>query len=295
MKIKEVIELGKQVLIRNNIDDASLVARELLAHVLGQNKQYLVIHSNDELKEEYRSKFVDCINQIVSGKPLQYITHKQEFMGLNFFVDENVLIPQPDTEVLVEETIKKCILVAELRAEKSPIKILDLCTGSGAIAVSLSKFVPNAKLYASDISQKALETAKITVTEKTEFFKNNESNNTSVKFAESNLFENIQKNDFDIIVSNPPYIKRKIIETLPCQVQAEPHIALDGGEDGLDFYKKIIDQACKYIKNGYVLLEIGYDQRDEVEGLFRANGRYSEIETVKDLSNNDRCVIARVK
>jgi len=204
-------------------------------------------------------------------------------------VDENVLIPQPDTEVLVEETIKKCILVAELRAEKSPIKILDLCTGSGAIAISLNYVLAqkniNAEIMASDISTKALDIAK----------KNNESNNTSVKFAESNLFENIQKNDFDIIVSNPPYIKRKIIETLPCQVQAEPHIALDGGEDGLDFYKKIIDQACKYIKNGYVLLEIGYDQKDEVEGLFRANGRYSEIETVKDLSNNDRCVIARVK
>ena len=289
MKIKEVIELGKQVLIRNNIDDASLVARELLAHVLGQNKQYLVIHSDDELKEEYHSKFVDCINQIVSGKPLQYITNKQEFMGLNFFVDENVLIPQPDTEVLVEETIKKCISVAELGTEQSPIKILDLCTGSGAIAISLNYVLAqkniNAEIMASDISAKALDIAK----------KNNESNNTSVKFAESNLFENIQKNDFDIIVSNPPYIKRKIIETLPCQVQAEPHIALDGGEDGLDFYKKIIDQACKYIKNGYVLLEIGYDQKDEVEGLFRANGRYSEIETVKDLSNNDRCVIARVK
>lgn len=289
MKIKEVIELGKQVLIRNNIDDASLVARELLAHVLEQNKQYLVIHSDDELEEEYRSKFVNCINQIASGKPLQYITNKQEFMGLNFFVDENVLIPQPDTEVLVEETIKKCISVAELGAEQSPIKILDLCTGSGAIAISLNYVLAqkniNAEIMASDISAKALDIAK----------KNNESNNTSVKFAESNLFENIQKNDFDIIVSNPPYIKRKIIETLPCQVQAEPHIALDGGEDGLDFYKKIIDQACKYIKNGYVLLEIGYDQKDEVEGLFRANGRYSEIETVKDLSNNDRCVIARVK
>ena len=289
MKIKEIIELGKQVLIRNNIDDASLVARELLAHVLGQNKQYLVIHSDDELKEEYRSKFVDCINQIVSGKPLQYITHKQEFMGLNFFVDENVLIPQPDTEVLVEETIKKCILVAKLRAEKSPIKILDLCTGSGAIAISLDYVLAqkniNAEITASDISVKALDISK----------KNNELNNTSVKFAESNLFENIQKNDFDIIVSNPPYIKRRIIETLPCQVQAEPHIALDGGEDGLDFYKKIIDQACKYIKNGYVLLEIGYDQKDEVEGLFRTSGKYSEIETVKDLSNNDRCVIARVK
>lgn len=289
MKIKEVIELGKQVLIRNNIDDASLVARELLAHVLGQNKQYLVIHSDDELEEEYRSKFVDCINQIVSGKPLQYITNKQEFMGLNFFVDENVLIPQPDTEVLVEETIKKCISVAELGAEQSLIKILDLCTGSGAIAISLNYVLAqkniNAEIMASDISAKALDIAK----------KNNESNNTSVKFAESNLFENIQKNDFDIIVSNPPYIKRRIIETLPCQVQAEPHIALDGGEDGLDFYKKIIDQACKYIKNGYVLLEIGYDQKDEVEGLFRTNGRYLEIETVKDLSNNDRCVIARVK
>ena len=282
MKIKEVIEEGKNALSKNNIEDNVIVTRELLAFVLGVEKQYLVIHLSDELNAEDYIKFKENINKLINGKPLQYITNNQEFMGLNFFVNENVLIPQPDTEIIVEETLKKS---KELLLKNVKINILDLCTGSGAIAVSLSSFLGDeAEVFASDISTKALEVAK----------NNNEKNNTNVRFIESNLFENIQEQKFNIIVSNPPYIRSNVINNLPKQVQNEPHLALDGGEDGLKFYKKIIEQACNYIENGYLILEIGYDQKEDVENLLKENKNYSEIKTIQDFSGNDRCVIAKV-
>lgn len=282
MKIKEVIEEGKNVLSKNNIEDNVIVTRELLAFVLGVEKQYLVIHLADELNAEDYIKFKENINKLINGKPLQYITNNQEFMGLNFFVNENVLIPQPDTEIIVEETLKKC---KGLLLKNGKIKILDLCTGSGAIAVSLSIFLGDeAEVFASDISTKALEVAKY----------NNGKNNTNVRFIESNLFKNIQEQKFNIIVSNPPYIRSDVINKLSKQVQNEPHLALDGGEDGLKFYKKIIEQSCNYIENGYLILEIGYDQKEDVENLLKENKNYSEIKTIQDLSGNDRCVIAKV-
>lgn len=282
MKIKEVIEEGKNVLSKNNIEDNVIITRELLAFVLGVEKQYLVIHLADELNAEDYIKFKENINKLINGKPLQYITNNQEFMGLNFFVNENVLIPQPDTEIIVEETLKKC---KELLLKNGKIKILDLCTGSGAIAVFLENFLGDkAEVFASDVSTKALEVAKY----------NNGKNNTNVRFIESNLFENIQEQKFNIIVSNPPYIRSNVINNLPKQVQNEPHLALDGGEDGLKFYKKIIEQACNYIENGYLILEIGYDQKEDVENLLKENKNYSEIKTIQDLSGNDRCVIAKV-
>ena len=282
MKIKEVIEEGKNVLSKNNIEDNVIIARELLAFVLGVTKQYLVIHLEDELSAEDYIKFKENIDKIINGKPLQYITNNQEFMGLNFFVNENVLIPQPDTEIIVEETLKKC---KELLLKNGKIKILDLCTGSGAIAVSLSNFLGDkAEVFASDISAKALEVVKY----------NNEKNNTNVRFIESDLFENIQEQKFNIIVSNPPYIRSDVINELSKQVQNEPHLALDGGEDGLEFYKKIIEQSCNHIKNGYLILEIGYDQKEDVKNLLKENRNYAEINTIQDLSGNDRCVVAKV-
>lgn len=282
MKIKEVIEEGKNALSKNNIEDNVIIARELLAFVLGVTKQYLVIHLEDELSAEDYIKFKENIDKIINGKPLQYITNNQEFMGLNFFVNENVLIPQPDTEIIVEETLKKC---EELLQKNDRIKILDLCTGSGAIAISLANFLGDkAEVFASDISAKALEVAKY----------NNEKNNTNVRFIESDLFENIQEQKFNIIVSNPPYIRSDVINELSKQVQNEPHLALDGGEDGLEFYKKIIEQSCNHIKNGYLILEIGYDQKEDVENLLKENRNYAEINTIQDLSGNDRCVVAKV-
>lgn len=282
MKIKEVIEEEKNALSKNNIEDNVIITRELLAFVLGVTKQYLVIHLEDELNAEDYIKFKENINEIINGKPLQYITNNQEFMGLNFFVNENVLIPQPDTEIIVEETLKKC---EELLQKNDKIKILDLCTGSGAIAVSLENFLGDkAEVFASDISTKALEVAKY----------NNEKNSTNVIFIESDLFERMQEKKFNIIVSNPPYIRSNVINELSKQVQNEPHLALDGGEDGLEFYKKIIEQACNHIKNGYLILEIGYDQKEDVENLLKENRNYAEINTIQDLSGNDRCVVAKV-
>lgn len=282
MKIKEVIEEEKNALSKNNIEDNVIITRELLAFVLGVEKQYLVIHLEDELNAEDYIKFKENINEIINGKPLQYITNNQEFMGLNFFVNENVLIPQPDTEIIVEETLKKC---KELLQKNAQIKILDLGTGSGAIAVSLENFLGDkAEVFASDISTKALDVAK----------HNNEKNNTSVRFIKSDLFENIQEQKFNIIVSNPPYIRSNVINNLSKQVQNEPHLALDGGEDGLKFYKKIIEQACNYIENGYLILEIGYDQKADVENMLKENKNYAEIKTIQDLSGNDRCVVAKV-
>ena len=154
MKIKEVIEEGKNVLSKNNIEDNVIVTRELLAFVLGVEKQYLVIHLTDELNEEDYIKFKENINKLINGKPLQYITNNQEFMGLNFFVNENVLIPQPDTEILVEEAIKYANQI------KEDVEILDMCTGSGCIGVALAKHVKNAKVTLVDISTKTLEVAK---------------------------------------------------------------------------------------------------------------------------------------
>lgn len=228
----------------------------------------------EDLSKEEELTFFTYIDELSNGRPIQYIIGKQEFMGIDFLVNENVLIPQPDTEILVQEAIKI--------AQKINVpKILDLCTGSGAIIVALSKLVPNSKLYASDISVEALKVAKIN------------SKNHKIKFIQSNLFENI--NDiFDIIVTNPPYIKTEEINILSKEVQNEPHLALDGGQDGLNFYKKIIKQANSYLKhNGYLCMEIGEDQKEEVLSLIKQEACYVNIKTYKDLSGNDRVITCK--
>lgn len=279
MTIKQALEEAKSILKRNAFEDSTIIAKELLSYVLKKDKSYLTINMDLSLTDEEYTKFTQYINQIINGKPLQYITQKQEFMKIDFFVNENVLIPQPDTEVLVETVLEIC-----KKYDKQNLKILDLCTGSGAIAISLSKIL-DIKIFASDISQKALEIAK----------KNNIANNTKVKFIESDLFKQINEKKFDIIVSNPPYIKNKDIKTLSKQVQNEPYIALAGGEDGIEFYRKIIDDSYKYIKkNGFLCLEIGYDQKEDLIKLIKQNENYKYENCIKDLSNNDRCIVVRI-
>lgn len=199
-------------------------------------------------------------------------------MGLKFYVDENVLIPQPDTEILVENTIQ---IVNELQKEnKNEINILDLCTGSGAIAISLCKNLQYVKIFASDISEKALDIAK----------KNANLNNAKICLIKSDLFDNINEK-FDIIVSNPPYIETAEIEKLSDEVKNEPNIALDGGIDGLDFYKKITKKAKKFLsENGLLIVEIGYNQRKSVEKMFIDN-EFKNIQILKDLNKIDRVII----
>lgn len=280
MNLKEILKYGKEELIKNNIEDASIIAKELAEYIFKITRAQIIANNDMEFSKDQTDNYINSIKKISTGIPIQYITNNQEFMNLNFYVDENVLIPQPDTETLVEEVIN------EYKEKKC--EILDLCTGSGAIAISLAKYINESNIVASDISMKALQIAKL----------NAEKNlvRKKIEFIESDMFDKIYKEDFDIIVSNPPYIKTKVIEKLDRQVKNEPYIALDGGADGLKFYKIIIENAYKYIKNeGKVFLEIGYDQKNELINLFKENNHYENIYSKKDLGGNDRIIVATVR
>ena len=280
MSINQELINAIKILKENNIEEASLKARMILANILKKPKEYLLIHETEELSLNDINKYKKDIKRLASNVPIQYIINKQEFMGLNFYVDENVLIPQPDTEILVEEVINICRDI-DCREPEKTIKILDLCTGSGAIGISIAKNIKNCEMTLSDISNDALKIAQ----------KN--SANSNIKIIQSDLFEKIEEK-FDIIVSNPPYIETKIISTLDKEVQMEPRLALDGGEDGLNLYRRIIKEAYKYLNsNGILALEIGYNQKDKVINLLKQSNMYVNIYFKKDLSKNDRIVVCR--
>lgn len=278
MKIKELIGYGKNTLNKNEVQDSSIISRILAEYILNFNRQEIIANLDKEVKEEQRVRYYLALIEIIQGMPIQYITNKQEFMKLDFYVDENVLIPQPDTEILVEKAIEEAKKIEN-------VEILDMCTGSGCIGISIAKNIENAKVTLVDIGENVIEIAK----------KNALRNKveSQLTFIQSNMFEKVEKK-FDIIVSNPPYIKTDVIPKLDKQVQNEPHIALDGGKDGLKFYKIIIEEAKKYLKeNGKLILEIGYDQKEEVENLIKQSGQYKKIEVIKDLSQNDRVIIGK--
>ena len=280
MQIKEAMRKGMIKLKTNDVKEPSLKARLLMQYILNRPREYILVHDDKQLTLRQNVDYFKLIKKLIEGVPLQHITHQQEFMKLMFYVDENVLIPRPDTEVLVEEVIK---LAKSINAKK----ILDLCTGSGAIAVSLAKYIEGSQITATDISRKALSIAKLNAT--------NNNVEDRITFVSSDLFQNISEEKYDIIVSNPPYIKRKVIKTLDEEVKREPIIALDGGNDGLDFYKKIIGNAYQYLKyKGYLCLEIGYDQKDEVIDLINKEEKYIDTYSKKDLFDNDRIVITKL-
>ena len=279
MKQSELLKKGKEILGNKNINEPNEKASKLLQYILNQTREQFIINSLEEVSKNYEEDYLKELGKIINGMPLQYITHKQEFMGLDFYVDENVLIPQPDTEVLVEEAIK-------LIKNNESINVLDLCTGSGAIAVSIAKYLENTKVVASDISKKALEVANKNV------INNNVQN---VELLQSDMFEKLENYKFDLIVSNPPYIESSTIKNLSKEVQNEPEIALEGGKDGLEFYKIILKQAYKYLnKNGYLLLEIGYDQGEKILKLckeYSCNLNLITKKPIKDLGGNNRVII----
>ena len=280
MQIKEAMRKGMIKLKTNNVKEPNLKARLLMQYILNRPREYILVHDDKQLTLRQNVDYFKLIKKLIEGVPLQHITHQQEFMKLIFYVDENVLIPRPDTEILVEEVIK---LAKSINAKK----ILDLCTGSGAIAVSLAKYIEGSQITATDISRKALSIAKLNAT--------NNNVEDKITFVSSDLFQNISEEKYDIIVSNPPYIKRKVIKTLDEEVKREPIIALDGGNDGLDFYKKIIRNAYQYLKyKGYLCLEIGYDQKDEVIDLINKEEKYIDTYSKKDLFDNDRIVITKL-
>lgn len=281
MKIKELIIYGKNLLTANNIEDASLISKVLAEFILNMNKTQLIANDEKEIEEEEKTRYYLALIEIIQGMPIQYITNNQEFMKLNFYVDKNVLIPQPDTEILVEEVIEI------INSKNKSLKVLDICTGSGCIGTSIAKYTKNTNITMSDISSVALNIAKNNYTK-------NIQDTSKVQFIESDMFENI-KEKYDIIVSNPPYIESKKIIKLDKQVQNEPHLALDGGQDGLEFYKILANEAHKFLnENGYLCMEIGYNQKEQVIQLLKENKNYKEIYSKKDLSQNDRIIIAKV-
>ena len=255
--------------------DAIWKVRILLMYEMGMPHENVMLHFEEEVDSKVMENFQKHIQEIANGKPLQYITHTQEFYGLDFYVDENVLIPQPDTERLVEEIIHFST------EDPKSYQILDICTGSGAIAIALAKHM-EAKIMATDISPEALEIAK----------KNAQKHAVLIKFCQSDLFGNVNET-FDIIVSNPPYIETKTIQTLPLEVQNEPILALDGGEDGLEFYRKLVQKAGEHLnQNGRLVVEIGYNQKEKVIEIFEKAG-FCEIYSKKDYANQDRMIVGK--
>ncbi len=281
MTIKQAIIKGVTILKLEKITTPKLKARLLLQYVLKKPRQYLIVYDNQKLTDKQEQEYLKYIKLLTQGEPIEHMTHHKEFMKLNFYVDENVLIPRQDTEILVEEVIK---IAKKTKAKK----ILDLCTGSGAIAVSLAKYLGNVELTALDISGKALDIAIANA-------KNNHVQD-KITFVESDLFQDLGPEKYDMIVSNPPYIKRKELETLDREVKREPRIALDGGEDGLDFYRKMIDRSYEYLKyGGYLCLEIGYDQKEAVMQLIEDRKQYKGTYCKKDLYDNNRVIVTRLR
>ena len=281
MTISELIKKGMIELKNGNIEEPKLKARLLMQYVLNKSRQYVIVNDRQELDNIKEKQYLEEIKILKKGVPIEHITHQKEFMKLSFFVDKNVLIPRQDTEILVEEVIN-------IAKKNNAKKILDLCTGSGAITVSLAKYLPQAEITAIDISNEALKIAK----------KNAISNNVEnqITFISSDMFTNLNEEKFDIIVSNPPYIKTNVIKNLDIQVQNEPYIALDGGKDGLDFYKKIINESYQYLKyNGYLCLEIGFDQKIDVIELIENTESFTGTYSKKDLFDNDRIIVTRLK
>lgn len=267
---------AKMLLKNSKIETYSLDAEILLCYLLNVDRIMLVINNDMILSNDQIEEYNKLINRRLLNEPIAYITNKSEFMGIDFYVNNNVLIPRPETETLVE-------LVIDYIGENKNLTILDMCTGSGCIPISLSKYCNNLNILALDISEDALNIAK----------KNDISN--SIYFFKSDMFKNIPKkykNNLDIIISNPPYIETSVIDTLGENVKKyEPIIALDGKEDGLFFYREISNNAKYFLKpKGIIFLEIGYNQAQNVKNIFLNNG-FSNISIKKDLSGLDRIVV----
>lgn len=280
MTIREAINKATVKLKTKEIDSPKLKARLLMQFVLNQSRQYLMVYDEKKLTQEQEKRYLEAVEKLIKGIPLQHITHRQEFMKMDFYVNNHVLIPRPDTEVLVEEVIQ---IAKKINAKK----ILDLCTGSGAIAISLAKYIEGSQITATDISREALEIAELNA--------KRQQVDKQIAFLQSDLFEDLPREKYDIIVSNPPYIKKEMIKTLDKEVQKEPYIALDGGKDGLNFYCKIIQQAYEFLKyRGYLCLEIGYDQKIDVIELIEQEEKYVGTYGKKDLYGNDRVIVTKL-
>lgn len=276
MSIQELLEIGVNKLKDHNMETPIVIARRLMCFFLNQDKIYLILHSDEQVDKQKEQDFLEAIDKLVNDIPIQYIIKKQEFMKMDFYVDENVLIPRADTEIVVQEAIN-------IINDNKLNNILDMCTGSGAIAISIAKYTSANKIVAVDISKKSLSIAKKNATQNEVIDK--------LEFVNSNMFKNIN-DKYDLIISNPPYIRKQDINNLDEIVKKEPLIALDGGDDGLSFYRIIEQEAYNHLnEDGYLVLEIGYDQKEAVMEIF--SEKYTDIICKKDLAGNDRVIICK--
>lgn len=277
--LKYVIKSGEDILRNHNIDNSAYDSFALISDILNIDRSYYFLHENDEVSEEIYTEYMDRIDRRANHIPLQHIIGYTEFWKYRFFVNENVLIPRQDTEILVEEAIKRI---------NSESIVLDMCTGSGCILISLALETNFLKGIGVDISKEALKVANL----------NKESLQAmNVEFLEGDLFHDLQvnfENKFDVIVSNPPYIRTRVIEELDEEVKNhDPIMALDGHEDGLYFYEEITKHSTSYIKaGGWLIYEIGYDQAEVVKSIMVKCG-FGNLEVVKDLTGLDRVVIGQ--
>lgn len=285
MSVKEMLEMGQRNLEGAGIHDAKIDSEILLCHMLHLERGELFLIWSRVMDDSQCNVFFELIDKRATRLPLQHITGKQDFMGYEFNVDENVLIPRLDTEILVETVMEYAKLL------KGKVSVLDLCCGSGAIGISLSKLCKNMKIVCSDVLDEAVKLTK-------ENAKNLKSNVTVKK---GDLFEpfngRIGQGKFDIIVSNPPYIASEVIPTLEEEVRChEPSLALDGGEDGMDFYRMILKEAPKHLNPGGMLfLEIGHDQGAVLTEKLVHMGQYTDIELKKDYNEFDRVIICKTQ
>ena len=273
--LKGLLADGAKMLAQAGIDEAELDARYILEYITGLNSAQYFIHSEDIIEKNKAEEFFRLIERRSKRIPLSYVIGTRDFFGLTFKVDENVLIPEQETELLVEEVIK----------HSEGKSVLDMCTGSGCIAISIALFGNPSKVAASDISEKALEVAR----ENAKSLKAGE-----ISFIQGDMFENVT-DKFDIIVSNPPYIETGEIDELMPEVRDYiPRLALDGDIDGLKFYRIISKEAVKKLnKNGRIFYEIGYNQSRAVASILLENG-FTDVKIMKDYSGLDRIVMAKL-
>lgn len=275
MTFREAISFGERQLNNAGIVDARNDAWLLLTYVCKIDNTFYYVHMDEEMRVEQVAEYESVLSKRAEHVPLQYITGEQEFMGIPFRVNDAVLIPRQDTETLVEEALK---------VVRPGMKVLDMCTGSGCILISILKNIVEVEGYGYDISKQAINVAK----------ENAKLNNVVATFERSDLFEEVT-DIFDVIVSNPPYIPTDVIGGLMPEVALfEPFQALDGKEDGLHFYRRIVEVAFQYLNpNGMLLFEIGHDQGEAVSNLL-LNAGYKNVRVIKDLAGNDRVVIGGI-
>lgn len=280
--LRQAVLWGTEVLKEHNIADAEYDSYALLENIMSINRTYYLTHSIGVLDDNIKKQYCDAIKLRSEHIPLQHITGKTCFYGYNYNVNEHVLIPRFDTEILVEQVLK---------VTDNNSNVIDMCTGSGCIILTLSNEKHIKAGIGVDISQAALKVAE----------SNKKLYNISdVTFLQSDIFKNVNTDIFnggkaDVIVSNPPYIRTQDIESLSEEVRIhDPYLALDGFEDGLHFYRNITKECGKYLKRGgWLMYEIGYDQAEDVTDILHENG-FDKIKVVKDLAGLDRVVVGQL-